>query len=103
MVDEGPPLVRLTVVIGEGGNTIGAMQIGGTNNTHQMPFLVATCDYMLLAEELFAAGAAISEDPDVLGAIKGEDIMKFFVVAIVIVGFLLGAAGVTFLADMLGW
>jgi len=97
------PFYYESVVIGEAGNTIGAMQIGGTNNTHQMPFLVATCDYMLLAEELFAAGATISEDPDVLGAIKGEDIMKFIIIAVVIVGFVLGAAGVTFVADMLGW
>ena len=90
-----------SVVVGEAGNTIGAMQIGGTNNTHQMPFLVATCDYMLLAEELFAAGAAISGDPDVLGSIKGEDYLKFILLAVIAIGFLLGAAGITFLADML--
>jgi hypothetical protein len=92
-----------SVVIGEAGNHIGAMQIGGTNNTHQMPFLVATCDYMLLAEELFAAGASISRSRDMLGSIKGEDIMKFILVALIGVGFLLGAAGITVIADMLGW
>jgi hypothetical protein len=90
-----------SVVIGEAGNTIGAMQIGGTNNTHQMPFLVATCDYMLLAEEIFAAGASISGDPDVLGSIKGEDYLKFILLAVIAIGFLLGAAGITFLADLL--
>jgi len=92
-----------SVVIGEAGNHIGAMQIGGTNNTHQMPFLVATCDYMLLAEELFAAGASISKSRDMLGSIKGEDIMKFALVALIGVGFLLGAAGITVIADILGW
>jgi hypothetical protein len=91
-----------SVVIGEAGNTIGAMQIGGTNNTHQMPFLVATCDYMLLAEELFAAGAAITGDPDVLGSIKGEDLIKLLIIAIIAVGFILGSGGITFLADLLG-
>ena len=91
------------VVIGEAGNTIGAMQIGGTNNTHQMPFLVATCDYMLLAEELFAAGASISRNRDQLGSIKGEDIMKLLLAAIIGVGFLLGAVGITIVADALGW
>lgn len=90
------------VVIGEAGNTIGAMQIGGTNNTHQMPFLVATCDYMLLAEELFAAGAAISDNPDMLGSIRGEDMLKLILVAITAVGFILGAAGITVIADLLG-
>ncbi|MCW4050257.1 MAG: hypothetical protein NWE89_11050 [Candidatus Bathyarchaeota archaeon] len=90
------------VVIGEAGNAIEAMQIGGTNNTHQMPFLVATCDYMLLAEELFAAGAAVSKDPDMLGSIKGEDMIKLLLVAIIGIGFLLGAVGITAIADLLG-
>ena len=90
------------VVIGEAGNAIGAMQIGGTNNTHQMPFMVATCDYVLLAEELFAAGAAISQDPDMLGSIKGEDMIKILLMAIIGIGFLLGAAGITVIADLLG-
>jgi hypothetical protein len=90
-----------SVVIGEAGNTIGAMQIAGTNNTHQMPFLVATCDYMLLAEELYAAGAAISGDPDMLGSLKGEDIMKLILIAVTAIGFILGAVGVTFIADIL--
>jgi hypothetical protein len=90
------------VVIGEAGNHIGAMQIGGTNNTHQMPFLVATCDYMLLAEELFAAGAAISQNRDMLGSIKGEDFMKVVLVAITGIGFILGALNITIIADLLG-
>jgi hypothetical protein len=38
-----------------------------------------------------------------LGSIKGEDIMKFILVALIGVGFLLGAAGITIIADMLGW
>jgi len=91
-----------SVVIGEAGNHIGAMQIGGTNNTHQMPFMVATCDYMMLAEELFAAGAAITMNRDMLGSIKGEDIMKLLLVALTAVGFILGAINVTIIADLLG-
>jgi len=91
-----------SVVIGEAGNAIEAMQIGGTNNTHQMPFLVATCDYMLLAEELFAAGASVSGDPEMVGSIKGEDIIKLLLVAMTGIGFLLGAAGITVIADLLG-
>ena len=90
------------VVIGEAGNHIGAMQIAGTNNTHQMPFLVATCDYMLLAEELFAAGAAISQDRDMLGSIKGEDYFKILLMAVTGLGFLLGALNITIIADLLG-
>lgn len=91
-----------SVIMGEAGNTIGAFQIGGTANTHQMPFMVATCDYMLLSEELYAAGASISEDPHLLGSIKGEDILKFIFVAIIGIGFLLGLGRVDALIKALG-
>lgn len=90
-----------SVVLGEAGNTIGAMQIGGSANTHQLPFLVATCDYTLIMEELYAASAEIAGDPDVLGTLKGEDLLKFVIIAVTIVGFLLGAAGITTIADIL--
>ena len=77
------------VVIGEAGNTIGAMQIGGSANTHQLPFLVATCDYTLIMEELYAASAEISGNPDVLGSLRGEDLLKFLLLALTVIGFLL--------------
>jgi len=89
------------VVLGEAGNTIGAMQIGGSANTHQLPFLVATCDYTLIMEELYAASAEIAGDPDVLGTLKGEDILKAIIIVLTVVGFILGAAGVTTIADIL--
>jgi hypothetical protein len=56
---------------------------------------------MLLAEELYAAGAAISGNPDMLGSIKGEDIIKLLLVALTGIGFLLGAAKINFIADLL--
>jgi hypothetical protein len=90
-----------SVVLGEAGNTIGAMQIGGSANTHQLPFLVATCDYTLIMEELYAASAEVAGDPDMLGTLKGEDILKFIIIVLLVVGFFLGAAGVTTIADIL--
>ncbi|MFP3951429.1 MAG: DUF6754 domain-containing protein, partial [Candidatus Bathyarchaeia archaeon] len=73
-----------------------------TNNVHQMPFLVATCDYMLLAEEMFAAGAEIRGDSDVLGSLKGEDYIKLIIVILLIIGFMLGLGNITTLQDILG-
>ena len=78
-----------SVVIGEGANTIGAFSIGGTANTHQLPFIVATCDYTLLGEELFAASTALSEDKTVLGTLEGEDYFKFILLALIILGLIL--------------
>ena len=91
-----------SIVLGEAGNTIGAMQIGGTANTHQMPFLVATCDYMLLSEELYAAGASISGDADILGVLDGEDILKIGFIGLLLTGLILGFARVPVLAELLG-
>jgi hypothetical protein len=67
-----------------------------------MPFMIATCDYMLLSEELYAAGASISQDPDLLGTIRGEDILKYIFIAVIAIGFLLGFGRMTFLTDLLG-
>lgn len=90
-----------SVVLGEAGNIVGALQIGGTANTHQMPFMVATCDYMLLSEELYAASATIAGDPDVLGSLKGEDILKMIILLILVIGVILSAAGVSTINDIL--
>jgi hypothetical protein len=90
-----------SVVLGEAGNTIGAMQVGGSANTHQLPFLVATCDYTLIMEELYAASAEISGNPDVLASLRGEDLMKFIILGITIVGFLLVLVGNTAIIDVL--
>jgi hypothetical protein len=90
-----------SVCIAEAGNIIGAMQIGGTANTHQLPFLVATCDYTLIMEELYAASAEISGNPDVLGSLKGEDLLKFLVLALLGIGFLLALIGNTSLINVL--
>jgi hypothetical protein len=89
------------VILGEAGNTIGALQIGGTAQTGQIPFLVATCDYVLISEELYAASASISQNPDILGSLKGEDFVKFGIVAVIIVGVLLALTGSRALVNIL--
>jgi hypothetical protein len=91
-----------SVVLAEGGNTIGAMQISGTVNSHQVPFMVASTDYSLIMEEVYAAGAAISKDPDNLGALAGEDTLKIICMALIGLGFLLALGKITFLIDLLG-
>jgi len=92
-----------SVVLGEGANTIGAMTIGGTANTHQMPFIVATCDYVLLSEELFAASAEVSGDPTALGSLEGEDVFKAIILALVILGLILEPLLVKTVSQLLSW
>lgn len=75
-----------SLLLGETGNTIGAIQIAGTAQPAQLPFFVAACDYTLIGEEFFAASAYLSRDPDQLGSLKGQDIGKLLVMSILFVG-----------------
>jgi hypothetical protein len=75
-----------SLLLGETGNTIGAIQIAGTAQPAQLPFFVAACDYTLIGEEFFAASAYLSRDPDQLGSLKGQDVGKLLVMTIILIG-----------------
>lgn len=84
-----------SLVLAETGFATGAVQIAGTANIHQLPFFVVACDYTLIGEEFYAATAYLSDDPRVVGTVKGIDLMKLVVMALLIVGALLTTLGVT--------
>jgi len=77
-----------SLILAETGNSIGAIQIGGTAMPAQLPFFVAACDYTLIGEELFAASAYLSNDPKQLGSLKGQDVGKFIAMAAILLGVL---------------
>ncbi|MBL7109606.1 MAG: hypothetical protein ISS11_05115, partial [Candidatus Marinimicrobia bacterium] len=68
-----------SLILAETGNSINAIQVAGTGSPSQIPFFVTACDYTLIGEEFFAASAYLSKKPTFLGSIKGQDIVKFFV------------------------
>jgi len=78
-----------SLIFAEVGSQVGAIQIAGTANTHQIPFFVAACDYCLIGEEIYAAGAYLSKDPVLLGALIGQDWGKMVSVVLIIVGAIL--------------
>ncbi len=90
-----------SLFLAEAGAQIGAIQIAGTANMHQIPFFVAACDYSLIGEELYAGGAYLSQDKIKLGSIAAQDYIKIGVIAFSIAGTLLATAGSTFLFDLL--
>jgi hypothetical protein len=63
---------------------VGAMKIGGTAFTHQMPFFAAVCDYFMIGEEIYAAGAYLSGEAEELGSVVGEDFAKGFSIILII-------------------
>ena len=75
-----------SLILAETGNSIGAIQVAGTAQPAQLPFFVAACDYTLIGEEFFAASAYLSGDPDQLGSLKGQDVGKLIVVALIVIG-----------------
>lgn len=79
-----------SLILAETGHAIGAIQIAGTNATTQLPFFVAACDYVLLGEEMFAASAYISREPKLLGSIKGSDLAKSVILALIGIGVIFG-------------
>ena len=90
-----------TLLLVENGNSVGAIQIGGTGNLPQVPFFVAACDYTLIGEEIYAAGAVASQDPVSLGSIDGQDLAKIYALALVVVGAVLATLGSPILSDLI--
>ncbi|NNF06738.1 MAG: hypothetical protein HKN21_08255, partial [Candidatus Eisenbacteria bacterium] len=75
-----------SLILAETGNSVGAIQIAGTAQPTQLPFFVAACDYTLIGEELFAASAYLSQDPKLLGSLRGQDAGKAFAMLAILVG-----------------
>jgi hypothetical protein len=100
MVRERPATIFLqgsfyaeALVIAENGNATGAVQIAGTAEPSQLPFFVAACDYTLLGEELFVAGAYLSREPRQLGSLKGQDMGKAIILVLLLIGILVQSTG----------
>ena len=73
-----------SLMLAETGNSIGAIQIAGTGSPSQIPFFVTACDYTLIGEEFFTASAYLSNKPELVGSIKGQDIVKLLVMIVMV-------------------
>ncbi len=88
-----------SLILAETGHHVGAIQIAGTAMVHQIPFFVAACDYTLIGEELFAASAYLSREPMQLGTLKGQDVGKFLIIIVIILGVIMETAGFQFFSS----
>jgi hypothetical protein len=80
-----------SLLLGEVGQSTGAIQIAGTDSNVQIPFFITSCDYVLIGEELYAASAYISREPKLLGSLKASDMAKAFIILVLLIGFVLSA------------
>ena len=90
-----------SLLMAETGNSIGAIQIAGTDSEHQLPFFIAACDYTLIGEELYAATAYLSKDPMFLGSLRGQDWGKVVIFAAIVIGIILELSGVNWITSLL--
>jgi len=89
------------LMLAEVGTQVDAFQISGTASLGQVPLFVATTDYFLIGEELYAASAYLSQDPVQLGSVYGQDICKMLAAALLVIGVLGTALGSNFFIDLL--
>ena len=80
------------LLLAEAGANAGSLQIAGTTNMNILPFFVVACDYVLLGEEMYAAGAYLSQDKEQAAALASQDHAKLAV----LLGIVLGVVTLTF-------
>lgn len=90
-----------SLLMTETGNSIGAIQVAGTDAVTQIPFFITSCDYTLIGEELYAASAYLNREPMLLGTLKAQDYFKFIILSVIFVGAILASFQLTFLLNLL--
>lgn len=75
-----------SLILAEAGQQVGAIQVAATVSNEQIPFFITTCDYTLIGEELYAAGAFLSGDPVQTGSLRGQDVAKAFILLLITFG-----------------
>lgn len=85
-----------SLLLAETGAATGAIQIAGTDSYTQLPFFIATCDYTLMGEELYAASAYLSKEQLLIGSLRAQDIGKGILIIILLVGTVLASLGIKF-------
>jgi hypothetical protein len=50
-----------SLILAEAGNSIGAIQIAGTDSTIPLSFFIVACDFTLIRKELFVASGYLTK------------------------------------------
>ncbi len=91
-----------SLIMAETGHAVGAIQLAGTTETTQLPFFVAACDYTMIGEEIYAASCYLRPEPVMLGTLKGEDFIRFWLIVFITAVVLLGT-GASILQQQAPW
>jgi len=89
--------------LAETGSIVGSMQITGTAQTSQLPFFLVASDYCLIGEEIFTAGAYLTQDAPLIASLAGQDVGRIIGVVLSILGTLLITLGSKLILDLFTW
>ncbi len=95
------PFWAESMMFAETFDRLGALEIGGTARLYQIPFFAAVCDYVLIGEETFAAGAYLSGDPLQTGSIACQDWYKIAAIILGVIGAILATAGLPWVSQLM--
>jgi hypothetical protein len=71
---------------------IDCVAIGGTCRFWGLYTQVMSCDYLVIGEEIFAVAAYLNKNPIEAASLMGQDYSKLFLVALIVINTLAGAA-----------
>ena len=89
------------LLIAEEGKRRKLLQIAGCMMPSQLPFFALTCDYVMIADELYVAGCVATGDKVDMSLIVAEDIMKIGLMAMALIGTILMTFGSNALVNIL--
>jgi hypothetical protein len=82
-------------------NMIGALNIGGSTRMAAAYGQAICCDYLFIIEDVLAAGAKCSGEPTAVSSIAAEDVVKWVIIGIGIIGIIFGLANMRSFVDLL--
>jgi hypothetical protein len=73
------------LLMGEAANRRGITHVGGASDPNVLPFIFATADETLMGEDIYAAGAYLSDKSWHIGSLLAQDFMRWVIVTVIIV------------------
>ena len=64
------------LILTENGRALGAFRWPAAPDPTQIPFFIATCDYVVIGDEYYAASAYLTREPTLTGSLVGQDIWR---------------------------
>ena len=95
------PFQHEAVFVAEAGLEAGAIQVAGTARSSQIAYFAAVVDYPLIGEDIYAGAAYLSEIPEQLGTIYGEDPFKLASIIISLLAFISYNLNIPWLLNLL--